>query len=91
MATAKVVHKPIEPVTPSIKEVVLTLTEAEARVIAAIGWRVGGSPSKSRRGLIQNITDALCVAGIYEPSPTDMAEGDHNGYGRSAIHFKETT
>lgn len=51
MATAKLVY--------NVSSVVLTLSQEEAAALYSVLCRVGGSPTASRRGLIDNIYDAL--------------------------------
>jgi hypothetical protein len=51
--------RPVEPVV----EFTLVLSEEEARALQAVFACVGGSPDRSRRGLIQNVYYALSAAG----------------------------
>ena len=43
---------------------ILELSEEEAQVLRDIGAFIAGSPTGSRRGLIQNITNELYRAGV---------------------------
>lgn len=59
-------------VTKTVEEeitdgVVLTLTDAEAETLCEISYYIGGVPSTSRRGHLENISRALYAAGIAGP------------------------
>lgn len=72
MATAEmktvIVPKPVE-----LKRIVLELTVAEARAIATVCERIGGSPETTLRGQVDKVYRALRAAGaqVYE-SDNDM-------------------
>jgi hypothetical protein len=55
------------PETPKPSSIVVEMTGDEASALAALFWRVGGSPDKSGRGLIDNVAGALYDAG-FKPS-----------------------
>lgn len=48
--------------------VILYLTEEEARTLAAMTGRVGGSPTYSPRGYVERISHALAKLGMFYDS-----------------------
>ena len=52
-------------VTPTIR---LELTQDEAEALEVVLNHVGGTPSTTRRGVIDNISTALLAAGIEDTS-----------------------
>jgi len=67
MAKIKIVREEVKPVQPPIKEVILTLSLKEARVLRSILDFVGGSPSQSDRCFSDQIYDTL-VSNNIRPS-----------------------
>lgn len=61
----------------------LELTQAEAEALEVVLNHVGGSPTGSRRGLMDNISDALIGAGIEDTS------GEDDGVTGSGVFFHE--
>lgn len=49
----------------------LELTQAEAEALEVVLNHVGGTPETTRRGLMDNIRDALIGAGIEDTSDED--------------------
>lgn len=62
----------------TVTEVTLTLTPAEADVIRDILDFVGGEPKLTRRGLAQNVSEALAAAGV-EGSGYPVPDVDRKG------------
>lgn len=54
-------------------EVTITMPRAVAEALMAVLWNVGGIPMTSRRGLVQQIFDALQTKGV-SVGPEDTAD-----------------
>lgn len=52
----------------TFKEVTLTLTSEEAEALVSVLMRVGGTPTKSPRGNIESILEALRNLGVKDPN-----------------------
>jgi hypothetical protein len=59
---------PPPPKAPPIKRVTLDLSAEEAEALYIITRHIGGDPVKSRRGLIDNIREALKAVGVKPES-----------------------
>lgn len=81
MAKAVRIPPEVQP-TSDMRDVQLTLTEYEARVLKFVCARIGGAPgSATPRGAMDSISDALWDAGV--------SAGDFFSKPESrAIHFK---
>ncbi len=84
MAKATFIEIPPEPVKP-IKQVTLTLTEAEAQTLADILGMIGGHPLTTRRKYAESISDALHSVGFDNQSPSDVCDE------RRRIYFTEVS
>lgn len=71
MATAEVFYKDPQPV----EKVVLTLTDDEATVLAAVLGRVGGDSIYSRRKFTEQISNALYTANYTTKINDDLSGG----------------
>ena len=89
MAKADVCSREVEVKTvKEVKRITLELTMTEARTLASVFERIGGSPEKTLRGQIDSIGRALRVVGVaayykpdveYETTPMHV-EGAHSLY-----------
>lgn len=73
MATVTVIREKVKPVVPPIKEVVLTMSELQARMLLSVCRRIGGTGPKRRA--TDEISVALCDAGFKD---VDDDEGQHH-------------
>jgi hypothetical protein len=63
----------IETVVVSPRQVTLTLDDEEVRVLQDIFNRIGGSPTASRRGVVDRISRALQKEVGFAKDATDIA------------------
>lgn len=77
MANAESVTRSIPTTTfKEVEEIHLELSREEAQVLADLFSKIGGAPSTSRRGLTNNIMNALKEVGIWwETSPKYQPTG----------------
>lgn len=61
-----------EPIPAPVEtKIVLELTEEEASVLLRVANKIGGDPTTTRRGSIENIRRALCSVRVTSPDYTD--------------------
>ncbi len=84
MATAKTTHIPPKPVKTEVF-IELRLTADEAQALADLLMHVGGSPTASRRMLIESIQCALDYEGVRGRSTFEIDDIEPG----KGVYFKE--
>ncbi len=84
MATAKTIHIPPKPVKTEVF-IELRLTADEAQALADLLMHVGGSPTASRRGLLESIQSALYYEGVRGRSTLEIDDIEPG----KGVYFKE--
>lgn len=84
MANASVTTNKVEKTIVVEEEVItLALNRAEATILMDIFSRIGGDPETTRRGLVDNMNDALRKIGVWGTDQKDMDDKNR------AIYFNE--
>jgi hypothetical protein len=86
MATAKInktTKKVMKEVEETTENILLEVTKEEAAAMRAVFGNVGGSPSRTRRGLIDSVDQVLGRV-LVPDSDSDIERG------HGSIYFKET-
>jgi hypothetical protein len=83
---ASAILETIRPVEET-RIITLTLSEDEANVLVDIGRQIGGYPLDSRRGLVDNIKNALKAVGIKGIGTSDMTTKTDIFF-KSGLHYE---